>query len=190
MTGKAPTTGYKLIEGEEMDEAALTAAARKQIPKGSFVFPEKAPGSGSYPIHDIGHARNALARSSGTAQEAAVRAAVYARYPQLKKKVQEANVDEAAEVGKPGTNWKQVTPGNRAKINPIVRHYMKMPHPFTACVRDNRKRFGDRAEAICAVVKDMGMGTTQVAQGLQEGLGDRGGQPLDRRAASGVRRRR
>lgn len=63
----------------------------------------------------------------------------------------------AATAGKPGTNWKQVKPGDRKKIGPIVRHYMKQAHPFTACVRDNTKRFGpERAKRICAVVKDMG----------------------------------
>lgn len=73
-----------------------------------------------------------------------------------------------AEVGKPGTNWKQVAPGDRKKIAPIVRHYMKSPHPFTACVRDiTGKTIGgkpvtrERAERICAVVKDMGKRTTK-----------------------------
>jgi hypothetical protein len=64
------------------------------------------------------------------------------------------------------TNWKAVTPEHRKKIGPIVRHYMKDPHPFTACVRDNTKRFGeDRAKRICAVVKDMGMRTTKWRKG-------------------------
>jgi hypothetical protein len=60
------------------------------------------------------------------------------------------------------TNWKAVSPEHRKKIAPIVKHYMKEAHPFTACVRDNRKRFPEpgRAERICAVVKDMGKRTT------------------------------
>lgn len=65
-------------------EAVLTTAARKRIPKSSFAIPSKAPGSGSYPIHDLAHARNALARSSGKPEEATVKAAVYKKYPQLK----------------------------------------------------------------------------------------------------------
>jgi hypothetical protein len=72
----------------------------------------------------------------------------------------------ATAVGKPGTNWKQVGPADRKKIAPIVRHYMKSPHPFTACVRDNTKRFGpERAKRICAVVKDMGARTTKWRKG-------------------------
>jgi hypothetical protein len=72
----------------------------------------------------------------------------------------------AAETGKPGTNWKQVTPEHRKKIGPIVRHYMKDPHPFTACVRDNTKRFGpERAKRVCAVVKDMGERSTKWRKG-------------------------
>ena len=66
-----------------------------------------------------------------------------------------------AEVGKPGTNWKAVTPENRKKVSGLVRFYMKKPHPFTACVRDNTKRFGpERAKRVCAVVKDLGHGGT------------------------------
>lgn len=74
-------------------------------------------------------------------------------------------VEEAAEAGKPGTNWSQVTPANRKKIGPIVSHYMKSAHPFIECVRDNRKRFGDRAEQVCAVVKDMGKRSTKWRKG-------------------------
>lgn len=60
--------------------AALTSAARRKLPSSSFVF----PGTRSYPIHDLNHARNALARASGKSEEAAVKAAVYRRYPQLR----------------------------------------------------------------------------------------------------------
>ena len=66
--------------------AKLTAAARKALPKSAFAIPSKAPGSGSYPIHNLSHARDALARSSGKPEAATVRAKVYARYPSLKKK--------------------------------------------------------------------------------------------------------
>lgn len=48
----------------------------------------------------------------------------------------------------------------KGKLEHLVRHYMKMPHPFTTCVRDNRKRFGPGAERVCAVLKDIGRGTT------------------------------
>lgn len=54
-----------------------------------------------------------------------------------------------------------VTPEDRRKLLPLLRYYAKKPHPFTACVRDNRKRFGPRAEAICAVVKDLIVGNTR-----------------------------
>ena len=67
----------------------LTILARKRIKKSNFAIPGKAPGSGSYPIHDIAHARNALARVAqhGSPEEQAqVRRAVYRKYPSLKKK--------------------------------------------------------------------------------------------------------
>lgn len=80
--------------------ARLTYQQRKKLPKSSFVFPSKKgsskggrksnpAGRGGYPIPDISHARNALARVSrfGTpAEKAAVRRKVYAKYPQLRKR--------------------------------------------------------------------------------------------------------
>ena len=56
---------------------------RKKLKKSSFALPEEE----KYPIPDIEHARNALARVAqhGTAAEKKVRAAVEKRYPSLKK---------------------------------------------------------------------------------------------------------
>lgn len=70
----------------------LTAAARKKIPKADFAVPSKAPGSGSYPIEDKAHARNALARSSGKPVAAAVRAKVAAKYPDIGRKKKRAAI--------------------------------------------------------------------------------------------------
>jgi len=63
--------------------------------------------------------------------------------------------------GKPGTNWKQVGPDARRRLRGLLNYYAKKPHPFRACVRDNRKRFGPGAERVCAVLKDMIRGTTK-----------------------------
>lgn len=68
----------------EFAKAKLSSKQRGDLPKGDFVFPDKAPGSGSYPIPDRSHAANALARASGKPEEAAVKAAVYRKYPDLK----------------------------------------------------------------------------------------------------------
>jgi len=67
----------------------ITTAGRRALSKGQFALPDgNKPGvKGRYPIHDISHARNALARVSahGTSSEKArVRAAVYRKYPTLK----------------------------------------------------------------------------------------------------------
>lgn len=59
------------------------------------------------------------------------------------------------------SNADRVTPEAKRKLSGILKHYAKMQHPFTACVRDNRKRFGPRAEAVCAVLKDIIRGTTK-----------------------------
>ena len=69
----------------------LSAWKRKKLPSSEFALPGKGEGpsgkgSGSYPIPDASHARNALARVSqhGTsAEKAAVRAKVHARFPAI-----------------------------------------------------------------------------------------------------------
>lgn len=71
--------------------AKLTAAKRKRVPASATAVPSKRTKrggavSGSYPIPDLAHARNALARSSGKPVAAQVRRKVYAKYPQLKKR--------------------------------------------------------------------------------------------------------
>lgn len=69
--------------------ARLTAKARRQIPKKNFAIPGKAPKSGSYPIHDRSHARAALSmvsRHGTSAEKAAVRRKVKAKYPGMGKK--------------------------------------------------------------------------------------------------------
>lgn len=66
--------------------AKLTAAKRKRLPGKSFAVDG---GKRKYPIHDISHARNALARVAqhGTsAEKAQVKRAVYRKFPSLKKK--------------------------------------------------------------------------------------------------------
>lgn len=70
--------------------AKITAARRRALPSSDFALPGKGTGpegkgSGSYPIPDASHARNALARSSGKPIAAAVRAKVEAKYPGIGK---------------------------------------------------------------------------------------------------------
>lgn len=66
-----------------LGEAELTAKKRNALPKTAFAIPSER----AYPIHDLAHARNALARVAqyGTPEEKRkVQAAVYRRYPQLR----------------------------------------------------------------------------------------------------------
>lgn len=65
---------------EMVDKDALTTEGRKHIAEHNFALPAER----KYPLQDISHARNALARSSGKPEEAKVRAAVYRKYPSLK----------------------------------------------------------------------------------------------------------
>lgn len=74
--------------------AKLTAKARKKVPASKTALPSKRTKkggavSGSYPIPDKAHARNALARVAqhGTpAEKAKVRSKVKAAYPGVGKK--------------------------------------------------------------------------------------------------------
>lgn len=63
--------------------AHLDAKERKELPKSDFAVPDKAPGSGSYPIEDKAHAKDALARSSGKTVMSKVIAAVHKKFPGL-----------------------------------------------------------------------------------------------------------
>jgi hypothetical protein len=79
-----------------MKKGHLTSGARDAMPSSDFALPgrgegPKGKGSGSYPIPDESHARNALARASGKPVEAKVRAAVHRKFPDIGK----ANSDAA-----------------------------------------------------------------------------------------------
>jgi murein L,D-transpeptidase YcbB/YkuD len=62
---------------------------------------------------------------------------------------------------KPGTA--NVTPADRAKLAPLLKHLRREAHPFTACYRDQRKHglSADHAARRCAVLKDLIRGTTK-----------------------------
>ncbi|MGA1354052.1 MAG: NUDIX domain-containing protein [Candidatus Limnocylindrus sp.] len=71
------------VQGMSKRAAPLTSRGRNQVAEGNFALPGR-----RYPIHDISHARNALSRVAqhGTrGEQEAVRSAVEARYPSLKK---------------------------------------------------------------------------------------------------------
>ena len=66
--------------------AVLTTQQRKNLPKSDFAVPGKEPSSGSYPIPDEAHARNALARVSQFGNErekTIVRAKVKRKFPNI-----------------------------------------------------------------------------------------------------------
>jgi len=79
--------------------ADLSTSQRNNLSSGDFAIPSKAPGSGSYPIPDLAHARNALARASqfgSPAEQQQVRQAVYRKFPQLKPKQTSGSLAKAA----------------------------------------------------------------------------------------------
>jgi phage I-like protein len=58
-----------------------------------------------------------------------------------------------------------VSPHDVTKLKGLLKFYAKKPHPFTACVKDNRKRFGAHTEQYCAVLKDLIVGNTKWRKG-------------------------
>lgn len=82
---KMEKKGFAL--GFEKIAKVLTTKARKHIKQENFALPGK-----RYPIHDLAHGRNAIARvmQYGTPEEQAkVKAAVYKKYPALQKRHEE-----------------------------------------------------------------------------------------------------
>jgi hypothetical protein len=58
-----------------------------------------------------------------------------------------------------------VSPNDVKKLHGLMAYYAKKAHPFTECVRDNRKRFGPLTEKYCAVLKDLIEGNTKWRKG-------------------------
>lgn len=81
-----PDTGSGGANAPDDQLAELSPKKRKSLPVTAFVFPKER----RYPIHDLAHARNALARASGKPEEAAVKAAVYKKFPQLRPSKQKS----------------------------------------------------------------------------------------------------
>lgn len=85
---KIETRGSGLTQGglqraAGVEAAALTRQQRKNLPGSQFVFPGKAPDSGSYPIPDREHGAKALGRAKGKPEYGAVRRAVCEKFPDL-----------------------------------------------------------------------------------------------------------
>jgi len=82
--------GVKVKRGveEKMREKKGSSSAGKYKHVAPKDFAGKAGGASKYsfPINDIAHARNALARAHFAPNPSALKAAVYRKYPELKKR--------------------------------------------------------------------------------------------------------
>lgn len=80
--------GKKVPKGKESEirkkPGQSSAGKYKSLPKSSFAGP-----NGTFPINDLAHARNALARAHFSPNPEAIKKKVYAKYPELKKRHQE-----------------------------------------------------------------------------------------------------
>ena len=80
--------GMSLPRGEashlEKKAGQSSVGKWKDVPKKDFAGPH-----GTFPMFDLAHARNALARSHYAANPEKVREKVYAKYPGLKKRHEE-----------------------------------------------------------------------------------------------------
>jgi hypothetical protein len=126
-----------------ISERKLTARGRNQIKKSNFAIPSKAPNSGSYPIHDISHARNALARVSqhgSPTEKETVKSAVYKNYPELKKRKDEAMSIFNGIVGESSNKsiFDNIVEHNSAKsIFDGIRENVQSESVFDGIVEDN-----------------------------------------------------
>ena len=85
--------GVKVARGTE--EKMRKGAGKSSAGKYKNVKPKDFAGPDyTYPINDIAHARNALSRKHFSDNPAAIEAAVYAKYPQLKKRAQKRKKHE------------------------------------------------------------------------------------------------
>jgi len=73
--------------------------------------------------------------------------------------------DMAEQRTSPGTA--NVSPADRAKLAPLLKHYRAQPKPWTACYADQLKHglSPSHAAARCAVIKDLALGTTSWRKG-------------------------
>lgn len=125
--------------GRDIALATLTAKARKALPSSAFVF----PGARKYPIHDAAHARNALARSAGKPEAAAVKAAVRKRFPSL---ALSAASDRDIALGKDGSEWKHgYIPQNAAALA-LKMH--KTPGVGGSASAEKRFKVGSRTKSL------------------------------------------
>lgn len=97
----------------KVSKDTLDADSRKHIAEHNFAL----PGERKYPINDISHARNALARSSGKPEEAKVKAAVYRKFPSLKPD----NVDKTYGIEKDTNEEGPLDDRAQAALKAVVR---------------------------------------------------------------------
>lgn len=85
--------GVKVARGVEekmrSKKGSSSAGKYKHVPPSKFAGASGGASKYSFPIPDLAHARNALARAHFAPDPAALKAKVYRMYPQLKKRAQE-----------------------------------------------------------------------------------------------------
>lgn len=117
----------------------LTTEHRNALQDKTFALPKER----KYPIHDISHARNALARASGKPEEAKVKRAVYSKYPKLNP------VNKDTEQGLNGVTEDVMTNGDPA-IRYNAQHLVEGADWEMAV-----NGFTDETEAIAAAVANL-----------------------------------
>lgn len=111
------------MSDDKTDLAVLSSKERKKLPTSDFVYPDEK----KYPIHDIAHGRNALARvaQNGTPEEQAkVRSAVYRKYPELKQNKEKSNMSELQIASARRKNHEP--PGGHMKLLPLSEEKMEL----------------------------------------------------------------
>jgi len=160
-----PNMGPELLEGVHKVAAVLSDARREELKSSQFALPTakakktgeggdvQAGEKGKYPIPDVKHARNALARVSqfgNPATRDAVRRKVYAKYPELRASFEERH-------GESPTSKKNVTKQEQGGIGKAAEAGCATP--------GEKKRSGGKGRGMAV---GAGKGPIGIPQGQKE----------------------
>lgn len=156
----APDTRSQLRKAAALEREA-TAERRREQDQRMPTIPEPAPDPEPEPKRKAPETR-AQRRKAAEMEREMEHARRREEEKELPASTERLEVKAASDVG----------PAARAHLRGLLDYYRKKPHPFGACVKDNRKRFGPGTERVCAVLKDLEMGTTHWRHGGGKAVGD------------------
>jgi hypothetical protein len=149
-----------------MKKRTFTEPQRQALATKGHAMPD-----GGFPIENLQDLHNAIHLWAHASNPAAARKHIIASAKRLgATKMLPASWQLGARkikktLGPPGTDISRNQGKQFGPLHNLIAYYLKKKHPFAACVRDNRKRFGPDTERVCAALKDIGLQTTHWRHG-------------------------